>query len=152
MKSIIKPDHRKNVLVLYYHLKHNTHFVTNNLLWFNLVQQLHPTQPLVHLPHGMGKKRNLLQCIQKVVLPSSLLRKSVRREGRRQGKSLRGNGYYKLMSFIFACFLTCLLLSNTSIYLQSMPAVPLYCKPCTVLRVYTNGEVAVEHADLLHHK
>lgn len=77
----------------------------------------------------------------------------MRREGRRQGKSFSGNGYNKSIYFVSACFLTfLLLLPNTSIYLQSIPAVPLVSKPCTVLRIYTNGEVAVEHADLLHHK
>lgn len=148
-KSIIRPDDRKNILVLYY-LQHNTHFVNNNLLRLTLSSSDTLQSPLFTLPNG--KKRNLLQCIQRVVLPSTLVRKSVRREGRRQGKSLRGNGHYKSMSFISACFLTFLLPTNASSYLQSFPAVPLYYKLCTLLRVYTNGEVDVDHADLLHHK
>lgn len=70
----------------------------------------------------MGKERSLFQYIREVVLSSSSLTKSMRREGGRQGERerLRGNGYYNLMSYIPACFPTFFLLTNTTVYLQSI--------------------------------
>lgn len=120
----IKSDDRRNILVLYYHLQCNTYLVTNNLFWFNLVQQLHPTQPLIHPPPWDGEEKEPLT-VHSESCSALRFAKKICEEGRKEAgkESLRGNGYNKLMSFISACSLTFFFLINTSIHLQSTPAI-----------------------------
>lgn len=85
VNSIIKPEDRRNILLLYCDLWHNTCFETNNLLWFKPSQQLSPTQPLAH-SHlvGWGRKGASYSTLGKFFCPP--VHQQNLWEGRRQGE------------------------------------------------------------------
>lgn len=86
MKSTFKPDDRRNILVLHYHLQHNTRLVTNNLLWFNIVQQPQPTQPLAHLPPEDGEEKEPLTVHSESCFTLRFAKKICKEGRRRLGK------------------------------------------------------------------